>query len=313
MATPMIYKSSDAGAPLLTTGQAYTVLKQCLVTGYGAKAGAGWTLAFDDSVNKKAVFKNVHGDCALRVDSGANTSYSTIQAADDFSDIDTPIGGLWQGSALLALGNFVTSGNRPWMVFATGELVIFYANITAGLTETTSASTSAIVIGVFGRITPLGDNTVENVVWATNSHTASGGTINMFSLSGSSFGSIFCQKDYLGGVTGARSAVFTSGMVSRYQVSAGVYGAAAYPGAAGPLYSTVAKVPGEKFTLFRESGAAAGHLPILVPYFRFDPATQGVTIDDTMTIDGVVHTILNVGNNNPSTTFARVLVPHDGW
>ncbi len=313
MATPTIYKSSDAGAPLLTSGQVYTVLKQCLVQGYGAKASAGWTLAFDDSVNRKAVFKNVHGDCALRVDATASTSYSLLQAADDFSDIDTPIGALWQGSTTLSLGNFVTSGNRPWIVFATDEFFIFCANNTASLTAMSSVSATAALVGVFGRITPLGDNTVENIIWATSGPSSTGGSVGVLAMSSLSFGAMFTQKDYLGGTSGSRSAAFLSGMANRYESSPGVYSSVSYPGAAGPVYSTISKVPGEKMTLFREAGSCVGYLPMVVPYFRLDATTQGVSIDDTMTIDGVTHTILNAGNSNTTSTYARFLVPHDGW
>lgn len=44
----MRFSSTDAGAPQInynarTAGDVKTVLKACLVTGYGAKAGAGWT------------------------------------------------------------------------------------------------------------------------------------------------------------------------------------------------------------------------------------------------------------------------------
>ncbi|MFG0381103.1 hypothetical protein ACF8C6_09080 [Pseudomonas sp. zbq_18] len=313
MATPTIYKSSDAGAPYLTTEQAYTVLKECLVTGYGAKAGAGWTLAFDDPVNKKAVFKNVHGDCALRVDASTNATYSTIQVADDFSDIDTPIGALWHGAALLSVGNYTTSTDRPWILFATDEFFIFYANNTASLTATTAAAASSTIFIMFGRASPLGDNTVENVIFATAGNNAFGGAIGFFALAATVFTQTFTQKDYLGGTTGARSATFYTGMVQRYESSPGVYSTGSYPGTAGPAAPSVSKVPGEKWTAFREDGSCVGYTPVFVPYFRLDPTTQGLTIDDTMVIDGVTYSILNMYNANTTSSFARFLVPHDGW
>ena len=45
------YSHLDAGAPQLadTDGVIKTILKACLVTGYGTKAGAGWTALFDDA------------------------------------------------------------------------------------------------------------------------------------------------------------------------------------------------------------------------------------------------------------------------
>ena len=43
-----VYRSTDAGAPLLTNsnGSLIAVLKACLVDGYGSKASAGWTAPF---------------------------------------------------------------------------------------------------------------------------------------------------------------------------------------------------------------------------------------------------------------------------
>lgn len=45
------YSHLDAGAPQLANadGVIKTILKACLVTGYGTKAGAGWTSLFDDA------------------------------------------------------------------------------------------------------------------------------------------------------------------------------------------------------------------------------------------------------------------------
>lgn len=45
------YSHLDAGAPQLANadGVIKTILKACLVTGYGTKAGAGWTALFDDA------------------------------------------------------------------------------------------------------------------------------------------------------------------------------------------------------------------------------------------------------------------------
>lgn len=45
-----LYRSSDTGAPQLskTTRSVGNIIKTCLVTGYGNKAGAGWTLKHED-------------------------------------------------------------------------------------------------------------------------------------------------------------------------------------------------------------------------------------------------------------------------
>lgn len=48
MSTPIVYRSSDASAPVLNgnAGSLVTVLDACLVNGYGSKAAAGWTKSF---------------------------------------------------------------------------------------------------------------------------------------------------------------------------------------------------------------------------------------------------------------------------
>ncbi|MEM6190516.1 hypothetical protein [Shewanella scandinavica] len=57
-----IYRWDDAGAPQLganpTPSEIIGVLKACLVTGYGAKAGLGWSVAFEDAGTSKIAFRN---------------------------------------------------------------------------------------------------------------------------------------------------------------------------------------------------------------------------------------------------------------
>ena len=71
------YKWNDAGAPSLdnTANCMAKIFKACLDTGYGAKAGAGWTTAFEDLTTGIKVFRpeiGPHTDFYLRLsgDSG---------------------------------------------------------------------------------------------------------------------------------------------------------------------------------------------------------------------------------------------------
>lgn len=55
-----IYRSTDVGAPTLPANSNYVkasyfmdIIKQCLVTGYGSKPGAGWTLRYEDTTANK--------------------------------------------------------------------------------------------------------------------------------------------------------------------------------------------------------------------------------------------------------------------
>lgn len=59
---PIIYKSTDAGAPQLTVtaGAMNTVIKACLVTGYGSKAAAGWEIVHEDLATKKLAIRSTN-------------------------------------------------------------------------------------------------------------------------------------------------------------------------------------------------------------------------------------------------------------
>ena len=51
-----LYRSTDDDAPALTKSNLSLILKACLVTGYGSKPGAGWTMPYEDAAASKRVF-----------------------------------------------------------------------------------------------------------------------------------------------------------------------------------------------------------------------------------------------------------------
>ena len=55
-----LYLSSDDQAPVLTNANLSVILKACLVTGYGAKHGAGWTMPYEDAASNTRVFAPKH-------------------------------------------------------------------------------------------------------------------------------------------------------------------------------------------------------------------------------------------------------------
>jgi hypothetical protein len=60
MAAPIVYRWDDANAPV-ARGERRSlcdILHACLVTGYGAKAGAGWTREYVNATFDKAAFRN---------------------------------------------------------------------------------------------------------------------------------------------------------------------------------------------------------------------------------------------------------------
>lgn len=56
---PIIYKSTDTGAPQLTVtaGAMNAVIKACLVAGYGSKSAAGWDVVYEDLATKKLAIR----------------------------------------------------------------------------------------------------------------------------------------------------------------------------------------------------------------------------------------------------------------
>lgn len=101
-----VYRSSDAGAPTLdgSAGSLIAVLKACLVDGYGAKTGAGWTMPFSAGAPiTKAVFKQgafagppTRPQYHLRVvDDGslaAGGREAAVRGYETMSDVDTGTG-----------------------------------------------------------------------------------------------------------------------------------------------------------------------------------------------------------------------------
>jgi hypothetical protein len=87
------YSSSDASAPTLsgTAGDAITVLDACLINGYGAKTGLGWTKDF--SGTNLAVYRMAAGNTRyyLRVDDNAPVSATEarLQGYETMSDANT--------------------------------------------------------------------------------------------------------------------------------------------------------------------------------------------------------------------------------
>lgn len=78
MAAPTLYKSTDGSAPTLsgTAGDLVNLLDKCLVDGYGAKSGAGWTKAFT-ATNQRSYRMGGGNQLYLDVDDRGATSVLT--------------------------------------------------------------------------------------------------------------------------------------------------------------------------------------------------------------------------------------------
>ena len=120
-----LYLSSDDDAPALTKTNLSLILKACLVTGYGSKPGAGWTMPHEDAAAGKRVFapaKSGELDSYLRV--ADQTGVSRVAAYRQMSDIDN-------GEAILELATPYKHGQSKqwsgrWVVVASARSVIVW-------------------------------------------------------------------------------------------------------------------------------------------------------------------------------------------
>ncbi len=130
--TVTVYRSTDAGAPLLTNsnGSLIAVLKACLVDGYGSKASAGWTAPFTGT-NLIAFKEGVGGNNRyLRVyDGGTDSSghrVANVRAYEAMTAVSTgtgpcPTPGQVSGNGA-TLSYFQAGRSTPnvsWIVVAT--------------------------------------------------------------------------------------------------------------------------------------------------------------------------------------------------
>ncbi|MGV0949061.1 MAG: hypothetical protein ACOYB3_00005, partial [Azonexus sp.] len=110
MAQFTVYSSTDTGAPEITgvNGALVALLDACLVTGYGAKVGAGWTKPYTGA--NKAVFKQGADSCGfyLRVqDDGPGAGgarEARLTGYEVMTDVDT-------GSAVFPFASQGLAGN----------------------------------------------------------------------------------------------------------------------------------------------------------------------------------------------------------
>ena len=129
------YYSSDTSAPVLNgqSGSLNTVLNAILVTGYGSKPAAGWTLEFTSS--------NTYGSC-FRPASGSRF-YLSVDDGAPFTVKEARLRGLevatsWNsGSGQFPVGSafeFTRKSNtndttaRPWIAFADAYTMYFFAD-----------------------------------------------------------------------------------------------------------------------------------------------------------------------------------------
>lgn len=197
MTAPRIYYYDDPNAPVWTgLNGFYEMLNACLVTGYGSKPGAGWSVVYDDFVNSGNVsFTNAARSGVLGL-WHPRTSYTTYQpmvyVAEAMTDKQRPVKGRC-GSVAVSdtaslsfttsnyhhVGFSLTAGQTvPWVLMASENFaLLFYARAGGSAAESTlfatpqtllnsSSYTGPVMLGFgairheagLGEITPLTGN-----------------------------------------------------------------------------------------------------------------------------------------------------------
>lgn len=130
---PIIYKSTDTGAPQLsaTAGAMNAVIKACLVTGYGSKAVAGWQVVYEDLATKKIAVRSVTPKSigsVLLLDNTATDSASATAYLEWNSKTNT---GVTQFGTGFFVNNWQTT-TPNWVVVATDSFFYLFVQADAG-------------------------------------------------------------------------------------------------------------------------------------------------------------------------------------
>ncbi|MFB2539130.1 hypothetical protein [Acinetobacter sp. c3-l95] len=125
-----VYRSDDADAPRLdhSANSIATIFKACLVTGYGSKKGAGWTIPYEDTVKGIRVLRpkiSLEHDFYLRL-SNDNGKQMTAQVYLDMTEIN--IGDLKLQCDTPFKYNFGVANTR-WVLIACDRAFVFFSEL----------------------------------------------------------------------------------------------------------------------------------------------------------------------------------------
>lgn len=128
-----IYRWDDGDAPQIgnTANSVITILKACLVTGYGSKQGAGWTMPFEDMTNGIKVFKpadSENKEFYLKV-SNDDGSFMTPKIYFNMTAIDN--GDLKLQTTHPMKYFYVGVNTDKWVCIATNRSVYLFTNFNA--------------------------------------------------------------------------------------------------------------------------------------------------------------------------------------
>lgn len=121
-----VFSSGDAGAPTLTKdpGSLKTLLKACLVTGYGSKASLGWQMLFESADTKSAAFASTDPTASkyvIKINNSTATS-AKISAYQSMTNIDT-------GVKPMAVDNDYELFDGEWRLVGHSKAFILLLNV----------------------------------------------------------------------------------------------------------------------------------------------------------------------------------------
>lgn len=140
-----VYRSSDAGAPVWAEdgpSGLISVLKGCLVTGYGTKPAAGWAVLFD-AWQEQGFFSLTNGPRSGALGLMKRLSYNELFVANGMLSATEPINGVsagvafesWATRGSNSLHNipFAKLANRQWVMLATASTAMLFVQTNAGV------------------------------------------------------------------------------------------------------------------------------------------------------------------------------------
>lgn len=123
-----VYQSSDPNAPILDRSPncVSVILKACLVTGYGKKTGAGWSMPFENETDGIKVFRpqvgaefdyfvKVHNDTGREVNISIHHQMTDIDTSQKLIELATPF--------KYGIGQ---STGQNWLLLATDRSFVFF-------------------------------------------------------------------------------------------------------------------------------------------------------------------------------------------
>jgi len=150
MSAPIIYKSSDANAPVMA-GNSRTCMvnlfRKCLVDGYGEKLAAGWTMPFINLEETQACFRNnsTTGTGFFFAVDGSTTSTTREVKFSCYEAMSSESAGTFKigGTPLFYLSTNTTTTPRPWILVATENWCYFFLYYEATEIKATAAEMAA--------------------------------------------------------------------------------------------------------------------------------------------------------------------------